>query len=281
MLAHAKAGCFAEELDMYLEHWKLNDFPFDNVPSSHFYYETDEHRTLCEDLYDAIIRRRGAIVFTGEIGCGKTTSTQRVLLDLPQERFDIALINYSSLSPLEMLFEISQQLGLGIVEKDKNILLIALREHLTKNATEDRDTLICIDEAQSIPDITTLEELRLLLNFQLGDRFLVTLLLVGQPELQEKIAQIPQLQQRIALNLHVGKLGIQNTLNYVLHRLRVAGCERPILTKQAIMLIHQHTGGVPRRINHLMDRCLLVGQRTASALIDSKLVQATMQRYPG
>ncbi len=266
---------------MYLEHWKLNDFPFDNVPSSHFYYETDEHRTLCEDLYDAIMRRRGAIVFTGEIGCGKTTSTQRVLLDLPQERFDIALINYSSLSPIEMLFEISQQLGLGIVEKDKNILLTALREHLTKNAAEDRDTLICIDEAQSIPDITTLEELRLLLNFQLGDRFLVTLLLVGQPELQEKIAQIPQLQQRIALNLHVGKLGIQNTLNYVLHRLRVAGCERPILTKQAIMLIHQHTGGVPRRINHIMDRCLLVGQRNSTSLIDSKLVQATMQRYPG
>jgi len=179
---------------MYLEHWKLNDFPFNNVPSSHFYYETDEHRTLCEDLYDAIIRRRGAIVFTGEIGCGKTTSTQRVLLDLPQDKFDIALINYPSLTPLEMLYEIAQQLGLAVTAKDKNLLLTALREHLSKNASEDRDTLICIDEAQSIPDITTLEELRLLLNFQLGDRFLVTLLLVGQPELKARLNS-PQLKQ--------------------------------------------------------------------------------------
>ena len=266
---------------MYLEHWDLKDFPFDNVPSSYFYYETDEHRTLCEDLYDAIIRRRGAIVITGEIGCGKTTSTQRVLLDLPQDRFDVALITYSSLSPLEMLYEISQQLGLQADEKDKNHLLHVIREHLSKNAAENRDTLICIDEAQSIPDISTLEELRLLLNFQLGDRFLVTLLLVGQPELQQNIAKIPQLQQRVALNLYVGRLSLQNTLDYVLHRLKVAGCKRPILTRQAITLVHQHTVGVPRRINHLMDRCLLVGMRTTSSLIDSKLVQATMQRYPG
>ena len=268
---------------MYLEHWKLDDFPFDNVPSSHFYYETDDHRVLCEDLYDAIIRRRGAIVITGEIGCGKTTSTQRVLLDLPQEQFDIALINFSSLSAIEMLFEITLQLGLNTdtFRNDKNALLQALREHLTNNAAQDRDTLICIDEAQSIPDISTLEELRMLLNFQLGNRFLMTLLLVGQPELQQKIAEIPQLQQRIALNLHIGKLDMKSTMHYLLHRLRKAGSQRPILTKQAVKLIYQHTGGVPRRINHLMDRCLLIGKRNQASVIDQKLVQATMQRYPG
>ncbi len=265
---------------MYLEHWKLNDFPFDNVPSSRFYYETEGNRTLCEDLYDAIMRRQGAIVLTGDIGCGKTTSTQRVILDLPQDRFDIALITYSSLTALEMLCEITQQLGLQVREKNKNELLLALRKHLATNAEQGRDTLICIDEAQSIPDIQTLEELRMLLNFQLGDRFLLTLLLVGQPELQRKIAKIPQLQQRIALNLHIGQLTLKDSLYYVLHRLRVAGCTRPILTRQAITVIHQHTLGVPRRINHLMDRCLMVGMRTSTALIDSKLVKATMQRYP-
>lgn len=268
---------------MYLEHWKLDNFPFDNVPSSHFYYETDDHRVLCEDLYDAIIRRRGAVALTGEIGCGKTTSIQRVLLDLPQERFDIALINFSSLSALEMIYEITQQLGLSTKRKhnDKNALLQVLREHLSNNAAKDRDTLICIDEAQSIPDISTLEELRMLLNFQLGNRFLITLLLVGQPELQQKIAEIPQLQQRIALNLHIGKLDVQSTMHYLLHRLRKAGCKRPILTKQSVTLIYQQTGGVPRRINHLMDKCLLMGMRTSSTVIDQKLVQATMQRYPG
>jgi len=265
---------------MYLEHWQLNDFPFDNVPSTRFFYETDSNKVLCEDLYDAIVRRRGAIVLTGEIGCGKTTSTQRVLLDLPPERFDIALITYPSLSPLEMLFEISQQLGLQVAKKDKNELLHVIQEHLAQNAEQGRDTLICIDEAQSIPDMDTLEELRLLLNFQLGERFLITLLLIGQPELEQKIAQIPQLQQRIALHLHIGKLNPQHTLNYILHRLRIAGRKAPMLTRQAIEMVHRHTLGVPRRINHLMDQCLLTGKRTAATVVDQKLVQETLRRYP-
>ncbi len=267
---------------MYLDYWKLKDFPFDNTPSSHFYYETDEHRILCEDLYDAIVRRRGAIVLTGQIGCGKTTTIQRVLLDLPQEKFDIALITFSSLSAIEMLFEITQQLGLKTKKyrHDKNALLQALQDHLAKNAAQDRDTLICIDEAQSIPDAATLEELRMLLNFQLGNRFLITLLLVGQPELQQKIAEIPQLQQRIALHVHIGQLDIQSTMYYVLHRLRKAGCKKPVLTKQAIALIYKKTGGVPRLINHVMDRCLLMGMRTSQTIIHQKLVQETMQRYP-
>jgi len=267
---------------MYLEHWKLDDFPFDNIPSSHFYYETDDHRVLCEDLYDAIVRRRGAIVLTGNIGCGKTTTIQRVLLDLPQEQFDIALINFSSLTAVEMLFEITQQLGLKTKKyrQDKNALLQALQNHLANNASHDRDTLICIDEAQSIPDISTLEELRMLLNFQLGDRFLITLLLVGQPELQQKIAEIPQLQQRIALNVHIGKLNIQSTMYYLLHRLRQAGCKQPILTRQAVTLIYQQTQGVPRLINHVMDRCLLMGMRTSQNTIDLKLVKSSLERYP-
>lgn len=267
---------------MYLEHWKLDSFPFDNTPSTQFYYETPDHRILCEDLYDAIIRRRGAISLIGNIGCGKTTTIQRVLLDLPQARFDIALINFSSLSAVEMLFEITLQLGLKTTKHrgDKNALLQALQDHLAYNAAHNRDTLICIDEAQSIPDVATLEELRMLLNFQLGSRFLITLLLVGQPELQQKIAAIPQLQQRIALHLHIGKLNLQSTIHYIVHRLRKAGCKQPIITKQAAARIFQHSQGVPRVINHLMDSCLLTGMRTNTTIIDQKLVQITMQRYP-
>jgi len=267
---------------MYLKHWELEEFPFDNVPSSRFYFESDDHRLLCEDLYDAIIRRRGAIVLSGNIGCGKTTTIQRVLLDLPQERFDIALINFSSLTAVEMLYEITQQLGLKtkVHREDKNMLLQELQSHLANNAAQDRDTLICIDEAQSIPDTATLEELRMLLNFQLGNRFLITLLLVGQPELQQKIAEIPQLQQRIALNVQIGKLSIQSTMQYLLHRLREAGCKQPILTKQAVKSVYQYSKGVPRVINHIMDRCLLVGARTSQPVINQKLVETTMQRYP-
>lgn len=266
---------------MYLEHWGLSDFPFENVANPQYYYESDTHKMLCEDLLDAILRRKGAIVLTGEIGCGKSTISQRILLDLPEDRFDIALITYSRLTPIEMLHEVCQQLGLETGgQQDKTVILRTLQEHLARNAESGRGTLICIDEAQSIPSLATFEELRLLLNFQLGNQFLVSLLFVGQPELQRKIAKLPQLQQRIALNLTLGHFDLQTTMHYILHRLRKAGCSRPILTRQAIDVIHRHTCGVPRRINHLLDRCLLVGKRESAPLIDSKLVVATMQSYP-
>jgi len=232
-------------------------------------------------LSDAIHRRKGAILLTGDIGCGKSTITQHLLLGLPEKQYDIALITYSRLSSSEMLLEIAEQLGLQLPQgHDKNSIIHTLQSHLASNAERDRHTLVCIDEAQSIPSLSTFEELRLLLNFQLGEHFLLTLLFVGQPELQRKIAKIPQLQQRIALNLTIGQLSLEDTAHYILHRLHVAGSTRPILTRQALNIIHRHTHGIPRRINHLLDRCLLVGMREGAGLIDTKLATATIQRYP-
>ena len=265
---------------MYLEHWGLNDFPFENVPNPRYYFESEAHRTLCEDLNDAIVRRKGAIVLTGEIGCGKSTVTQKILLNLPENNFDVALITYSMLSPTEMLCEVCQQLGLDVPQQDKNTILKTLQRHLTKNAQTGRGTLICIDEAQSIPSIDTLEELRLLLNFQLGSTFLVSLLLVGQPELKHKISELPQLKQRVALNLRLDHFDLETSMHYILHRLRSAGCTRPILTRQAIAAVYRHADGVPRKINHLLDRCLLVGMRESKSLLDSNLVATTIERYP-
>jgi len=268
---------------MYLNHWKLRYFPFDGVSAPEFYYPSSGHRTIEEDLRDALHRRKGAIMLTGEIGCGKSTLSQRLLLALSPDRFDIALITYPSLSPLEMLREISSQLELELsaaATTDKNLLLQTIQKHLADNAVRDRHTIVCIDEAQSIGSLATFEELRMLLNFQLGNRFLMSLLLIGQPELRQTVAQLPQLQQRLALQLHLGALDLNNTVAYLLHRLRMAGCEKPIMTRQAAEAIHRLTGGTPRRINHLFDHCLLHGMRKGTTLVDSMLVSETFQRYP-
>ncbi len=265
---------------MYLEHWHLKHFPFENVPDPVYLFESDIYHTVFDDLTDAIMRRKGAAMLTGDIGCGKTTITQRVLLSLPEKRFDIAFITYPCLSPVDMLREINQQLGLAYEGTDKNMLLHTLQQHLVENASSNRDTLICIDEAQSIPSLDTFEELRLLLNFQLASRFLLTLLFVGQPELRQTIARLPQLRQRIALAMHMKPLSAQDTARYVLCRLHAAGSDRAILTRQAAESMHRHTGGVPRRINHLADRCLLLGMRKGASLLDSRLVAETMERYP-
>lgn len=265
---------------MYLEYWNLRDFPFENVPDPAYFYDSSMHHQILEELTMGIQRRKGAIMLTGEIGSGKTTVTQRALLELPEDRFDIALINYPSLTPLEMLREVNRQFGLDTSGDHRNRLLQVLQEHLIANARAGRDTLICIDEAQSIPSIDTLEELRLLLNFQLSSRFLLTLVLVGQPELRDEIRELPQLRQRIAMNMHLGALSAADTAHYILHRLRAAGSNRDLLTRQAVDHIYEQTGGIPRCINHLLDRCLLSGMRKGASHLDSQLILDTLKEFP-
>lgn len=265
---------------MYLEHWGLNDYPFENVANQSYFFQSNYHQGILDDIEDAVKRRKGAVMLSGDIGCGKSTLIQRVLLALPANRFDVVLITHASLTPVEMLLEICYQLQLDTKQQDKPYLLRILKEHLIRSVESGKDTVVCIDEAQSIASIDTLEELRLLLNFQLGNRFLLTLILVGQPELQESILSLPQLSQRIALNLKLGHLNAENTIRYILHRLNVAGATRPILTKQAVESVFEATEGTPRRVNHLLDRCLLLGMRQGSSVIDKNLVLATLKRYP-
>jgi len=264
---------------MYLDHWKLSHFPFENVGDPAFFFETEKVERMLLDLQDAVARRKGAVMLTGEIGCGKTTLIEHFLVNLDESRYEVALITYPCLEPLEMLREINLQLGLNTESANRNTLLHSLQQRLADNAKAGKDTLICIDEAQSIPSITTYEELRLLLNFKLPERFLLTLVFVGQPELQEKINQLPQLRQRIALHLHQGPLSKEDTRKYMLHRLVAAGTKERILTQQAVDAVYAHTQGVPRRINHLADRCLMYGMHSGATQFDSKLVGETLKRY--
>jgi len=264
---------------MYLKHWQLEHFPFENVGDPAYFFEADGMKNIIDDLTDAVTRRKGAILLTGEIGCGKTTLIEHFLLGLDERKYDIALITYPCLEPLEMLREINLQLGLDAASDNRNDLLHTLQQHLAANASTGRDTLICIDEAQSIPSITTFEELRLLLNFKMTDRFLLTLMFVGQPELIKKINKLPQLKQRMALRLHIGPLSERDTTRYILHRLDIAGSKRCFLTRQAVDSLFRQTCGVPRRINHLADRCLMQGMRSGASLLDSHLVNETMKRY--
>jgi general secretion pathway protein A len=264
---------------MYLDYWRLRDFPFDNTTGDRYFFESSQHRMVYEDLMDGIHRRKGVILLTGDIGCGKSTLLQRALLSLPASEYDIALIAYPRLGPGEMLAEVARQLGIREESRDTSTLLHRIQDLLAVNAEQNRHTLICIDEAQSIPDLETFEELRLLLNFQLDGRFLITMIFIGQPELSAMIAKLPPLHQRIALALHLRPFDLEGTTRYILYRLRMAGYNTPFLTRQAVESIHHLTEGVPRRINHLMDSCLIMGMRKQANRIDSDLVSETAQRY--
>ena len=273
---------------MYLEYWGLHELPFENTPDPRFLYLSPIHQEALVRLLYAIKGRKGAFMLVGEIGAGKTVLSRRLIARLPTEQYDVGLVTNPSLPPADLLREILYQLGVTTPPgnhrnqhespaSSKLAFLHALNEHCLRNWRAGKDTVIIVDEAQCIDDLETFDELRLLLNVQLNERFLLTLLLIGQPELKEKIARLPQLQQRIALHYHLTPLDAEETANYIQHRLSVAQASRPLFTPDALRAIYDHTRGVPRRINTLCDFSLLVGANTQAPIIEAKLIAQLAQ----
>ena len=266
---------------MYLEYWGLKIPPFENLPNPDFLYFSPKHEEALTRLIYAAQGRKGAAMLTGDAGMGKTTLTRAFIRQLPGEKFDVGLITNPSLQPVEFLKEILYQLDVAEQTDSKVELLRLLNDKMLANIQEDRDTIIIVDEAQAIEDEKTLEELRLLLNFQMNDRFLLTLILVGQPELRDRVANIPQLAQRISIKFHLSPLDFSETVKFIFFRLKVANLEKSIFSEEAIKRIHQSAEGIPRRIVNLCDLCLLVGFTYKVPLINSKLVEKVIRDSEG
>ena len=223
----------------------------------------------------------GAVMLTGVFGCGKTVLGQALINELASEgseKYKIAFITNPQLEYVELLRAIVRnlkaiELPIKKTELSADYLLEVLNNILLNNMRDGKETVIIIDEAHVIKDEKILEELRLLLNFQLQDRFLLTLLLFGQPELGQRIEDNKQLEQRIAIKCHLDNLDLVNTANYIAYRLKVAQRTEPIFTKDAIKLIYDNSGGIPRRINRLCELCLLAGFAKQAKVIDKRIVQ--------
>jgi general secretion pathway protein A len=258
---------------MYEVYWRLKEKPFENTPNPRFIYYSQRHEEAFSRMLYAIRERKGALILTGECGSGKTLLSRVLLGELSGEGYQSAVILNPILEPLELFKEIIYQLGGNSVSlSTKMDLLHYLNDLLYKNKDENKNTVILIDEAQAIP-LQALEELRLLLNFQLNDLFLFTLVLLGQPELKEKMNTLPQLRQRLGVKYHLKALTQEQTKEYVLHRLMVAGAEKEIFEEGAFEKIYRFSGGVPRRINNVCDLALLVGSGEGLDKIDERTIE--------
>lgn len=245
---------------MYEEYWKLSEKPFENTPDPRFLYSSPRHEEALSRMLYVIKEHKGAGMLTGEYGSGKTLLSRVLLEELSSDQYQTAIIFNPRLPSLELIKEIIYQLGgntLSIMPKTD--LLHGLNEILYKNKKEDKNTVIVIDEAQAIPSDSGFEELRLLLNFQLNENFLLTLILLGQPELKEKINSLPQLRQRLAVRYHLKALSHFETKEYVNHRLEVVDAKKGIFQEEAFHEIYRYSAGIPRRINNICDLALLVG----------------------
>ncbi len=257
---------------MYLDYWGLAKLPFENVPDPHFFYLSKPHEEGLMRLLYALEMRKGCALLSGEIGCGKTSLSRVFMKKMSNEKYDVAVISNPCVDPKEFLQDVSYKLRLPNVPDSKVEILRILNDRLEENMRANKDTVLIVDEAQLLTE-RTLEEIRLLLNFQLSNRFLITIFLLGQPEVIDKIKRIKQLEQRIGIRYFLRPFNIEETQIYILFRQKRAGGTKNLFSREAIELVYEHSNGMPRSINNLCDLALLVGFGEKKKMISSEIIK--------
>ncbi len=246
---------------MYTEFYGLKDEPFLLTPDHRFYYESRVHGQAMAHLMYGLNRGEGFIVITGDVGAGKTTIVQRLCATLDKGQVVAAHIVTTLLTGHELLRMICASFGLSDIPQEKDLLLRRLQDFFEQLAAQGKRALLIVDEAQNL-SVSTLEELRMLSNFQVGNMSPCQTFLVGQPQFRTNLANpdLEQLRQRVIASYHLGGLSPEECGLYVAHRLkRVDWANDPVFGDDAIKAIFVHTGGIPRRINTLCSRLLLLG----------------------
>jgi len=244
---------------MYESFFGLTGKPFQLNPDPSFFYGSRGHKRAFAYLEYGLYQSEGFIVITGDIGAGKTTIVRSLLEQLDSSKVVAVQIVSTQLEADDMLRAVGTAFGLPVRSLDKAILLASLEAFLCQLAVDKKRALLVVDEAQNLAP-GAVEELRMLSNFQLGDRALLQSFLVGQPELRAMMQspQMQQLRQRVIASYHLGPLDKSETQAYVEHRLKHVGWkEDPRFDSACFDLIHALTGGIPRRINTLCNRLLL------------------------
>ena len=261
---------------MYFDYWGLKETPFENVPSDRLFRSPQHEEALVRLLY-ASENRKGVAMLTGDVGSGKTTVAKAFMNQLQPEKYSTQILYNPALTPVDLIRAIVLNFGDTADTDSKTVLLNQLHQRLYQNAEKGLNTIIVVDEAHVIEEQSTLDELRMLLNLHLNNRFLVTLILLGQPLLLDKINLLQPLKERIGVKYHLEPLDLQNTIKYILFKMKIAGANRGCFSKEAISALHQYSEGIPLRINNICDRCLLIGFMRKAMLIDAKIVNEAIE----
>ncbi len=258
---------------MYNDFYKLKENPFNITSDPSFFFASSRHEEAFEHLVYGIQSRKGIIVVTGEIGTGKTTLC-RTLLNRLDDKIKTALILNPSFSDLQLLQMIINDLGIQCDKKNKLDLVGAISLFLVEESSKGNNVAVIIDECQNL-NVRQLEQIRLLSNLETEKEKLLQIILVGQPELAEKLQNpaLRQLTQRVTVRYHILPLQKEEVHAYINHRLKIAGANPTLcFTPKAIDAIYNYSKGTPRVINILCDRALLAGFVRETFSIDEQLI---------
>jgi type II secretory pathway predicted ATPase ExeA len=244
---------------MYLEYFKLREFPFRLTPDTEFMYMSPAHARAKAYMDYTVWNREGFVVITGEIGCGKTLLIQKLLTELDDQNVIVAKVFQTQLDEVEFLQAVLVEFGFNPFNAKKVELIDMLNTFLVENFLKLKQLVLIVDDAHNL-SIKVLEEIRMLSGLETQKEKVLHVILVGQPPLNEMLEapEMEQLLQRVRLRYHIKPLSQEEIAIYVAHRLRVAGSENEVLfSPETIPLIHKYTGGTPRLTNTLCDTALV------------------------
>ena len=244
---------------MYEQFYTLREKPFSLTPDPAYLYLAKRHRHALTMLEYALTQSSGFALITGEVGCGKTTVVHHFLARAG-ERLNVGFITNAHPGFGALLPWVMESFGLEVGQASASELYRSFVAYVKQKYAAGTRTVLVIDEAQNL-GVAGLEELRVLSNLNVGKDQLLQTILIGQPELRAalQLQSLRQLAQRIAIDHHLEALRLEETLGYVRHRLTVAGGQSDLFTPEAIQLVHECTGGVPRLVNLVCDTALVYG----------------------
>lgn len=268
---------------MYNEFFGFSEAPFSIAPDPRYLYMSGRHSEALAHLLYGIRGEGGVVLLTGEVGTGKTTVCRCLLEQLPED-CDVAFIFNPKLNIEELLSTICDELRIPYPSRLRSIkrFVNLINRHLLAAHARRRKTILIIDEAQNL-GIDVLEQLRLLTNLETNQRKLLQIILLGQPELRERLAmpELCQLEQRIIARYHLDKLSRQEVAAYVSHRLGVAGVRRSLFPSRVLSRLYRYTRGTPRLINVICDRALLGAYVQGNEVVDRRTLDSAAREVLG
>ncbi len=258
----------------YLEFFGFSDDPFKITPDSHYFFLSESHQEALSSLKYLVESEEGFAVIIGEPGTGKTLTVRKFIDDLSPDEVRFAYVLFPNLSPEELFEAILEDFGIKSEGETKNKLFAKLRDFLVSERKRGRKVLIIIDEAQNLP-VETLEELRILSNLETSDTKLLQIILLGQPELEEKLnsQELRQLRQRITVFVKLRNFTEEETKAYIDFRISKAGRGNVKINPKTYGLVYKFSLGIPRLINILMERALMAAFVDSSHEIKPKHVE--------